>query len=90
MHMCICICVSRQWALIYAYMYVCGCICVSLCACSWMGSQRGDLISDIFEVTPEYPEDFSLSILTRRPHKELCPQKSVGPEEGRRTVISQE
>ena len=36
---------------------------------------RRDLISGIFEVTLECPEDLSLSILVQRPHKELCLQK---------------
>ena len=54
---------------------------MDLSVCSWMGGQRGDLISGIFEAVPECPEDISLSILARRPHKELCPRKPARPEE---------
>ena len=53
------------------------------CVCSYIGGQGGELISCIFEAAPECPEDLSLSILTARPHKELCPQKPERPEECR-------
>ena len=50
--MCVCVCI-----------YICGCVCVSLCVCSWMGGQGGNLISRIFEVALDCPEDLSLSTL---------------------------
>ena len=49
--------------------------------CSWMGGQRGDLISGIFEAVPGCPEDLSLTILAQRPHKVLGLRKSARPEE---------
>ena len=49
--------------------------------CLWMDGHGGDLISSIFEEVPECPEDLSLSILTGRPHKELCLRKPARPEE---------
>ena len=45
------------------YVWVSGCV----------HGKGGDLISGIFEVVPECPEDLSLSTLARRPQKELCP-----------------
>ena len=54
---------------------------MGLSVCSWMGSQGGDLISGIFEAALKCPEDLSLSILVRRPHKELCLQKPARLEE---------
>ena len=49
---------------------------MGLCVRSWMGRQVGDLISGIFEAAPECQEDLSLSILARRPYKDLCPLKT--------------
>ena len=46
-----------------------------------MGGQGGDLISGIFEVALECPEDLSLSVLAQRPHKELCLRKLARPVE---------
>ena len=40
-----------------------------------MGGQRRDFIPGIFEAASKCPEDLPLSILARRPHKELCPRK---------------
>ena len=51
-----------------------------------MGDQGGDIISGIFEATPECPEDLSLSILAGRPHKELCSRKPAKPEERAKDV----
>ena len=53
-----------------------------------MDGEGGDLISGIFEAAPE---DLSLSIFVRRPHKVLCPLKPARPEEkdeGRQLVRS--
>ena len=59
---------------VYMYIYIYGWIWVVLSLCSWLGGQKRDLISGIFEVAPEWPEDQSLSIL-------VCPRKPVRPEE---------
>ena len=60
------------------YIYIYGCVYVGLWVCSWMGGQKGDLISSIFESAPECPDNlFFKSILARRPHKELCPRKTA-------------
>ena len=58
--------------------------------CSWMGSQRKDLTCGIFKAALGYLEDLSLSILARRPHRELCPRKPARPEERTKDVVSQE
>ena len=60
----------------YIYIYMCVDVYVWVCVCSWMGGQ-GDLISGIYEAVPESPENLSLSTLARKPHKELCLQKSA-------------
>ena len=46
----------------------------------------GGIISGIFEAAPECQEDLPLSILTRRPHKDLCPHEPARPEVKRRDV----
>ena len=56
---------------------------VSRCVCGLV-VKKGDLISSIFEASPECLEDLSLYILVRRPRKKLCPRKPTRPEEGRR------
>ena len=66
--------------------YIYGYVCVVFCVCLLMGGQEGDLISVIFKAALEYSEDLSLSILVRRPRKELCPRKPARPEEGAKDV----
>ena len=51
-------------------------MCVGLCVL-WV---TGGIIFNIFEVTSEC-QDIPLSILARRPHKELNPQKPARPKE---------
>ena len=51
---------------------------VCVCVCVFVGGWGADLISGIFELGPECPEDLSLAW---RPQKELCLQKPVRPEE---------
>ena len=51
-------------------------VCVVLCML-WVA---GGIIFNIFEVAPECP-DIPLSTLAQRPHKELCLQKPMRPEE---------
>ena len=70
-------------------MYVYMDIYVWVCVCSWIASQGGDLISEIFEAVPKCSEDLSLYILAR---KELCQRKPVRPEEkdkGRQSVMKE-
>ena len=64
--MCVCVCVC-------VYMDVCVGVCVS-----WVA---GRIIFGIFEAVPECLEDLPLSILARRPHKELCPREHARLEE---------
>ena len=45
------------------------------------GWPKGDFISRIFEAAPECPENLSLPILAREPHKEVCPRKPERLEE---------
>ena len=74
-------------------MYIYGWICLDPSVCSWIGGQRGDLITGIFEVALECPEDLPLSILAWRPHRELCPRKIWRLEEtdeGWRTAVNWE
>ena len=52
----------------------------------------GGIISGIFEALPECLEDCPLSVLARRPHKELCPCEPARLEErtnGRWSVKSE-
>ena len=46
----------------------------------------GGIISGIFETAPECLEDLPLSILARRPHKELCPREPARPEASTKDV----
>ena len=80
--MCVCV---------YRYICVCVCVCVDVyvwvSVCSWMGGQRGDLISGIFEAAPET----FLCLYWREDHTERCPRKRARPEEkdeGRQSVQS--
>ena len=45
------------------------------------------IIFNIFEAAPECL-DIPLSILARRPHKDLCPRKPTRPEERTKDVVS--
>ena len=80
MSICVCVCVCI-YIYIYIYIWIDVYVWVPVCVCSWMGGQRGDLISGIFEAVLECPEDLSWSTLERRPHRELCLQKPARPGE---------
>ena len=58
---------DNEYSCVYVYIYVCVCVYVwvSVCDCGW--GQGGDLMSSIFEVALECPEDLSLPILAQRP-----------------------
>ena len=54
---------------------------MGLSVCSFMGGQRGDIISGIFKAGPECPKDLPLSILAQRLNKELSLRKPASTEE---------
>ena len=62
---------------------------VSVSVRGWVGKE-GSLIFGIFEAAPESPEDLPLSILTRRPHKELCLRNPARSEERTKDVSQSE
>ena len=65
-------------------------MCVGLCVCSWIDSQRRDLIFRIF-ICVRVSRRTLLSILARRPHEGLCPRKSARlkeKDEGRWSIRS--
>ena len=68
--MCVCV-----YIYIYIYIYTDVYVCTSVCV-HGLVAKEGDLISGIFEVVPECPEDFSLSTLGAKPTQRAVPMKT--------------
>ena len=64
---------------VYKYIYMDEYVWVSLWVNGWVTKEG--ILSPASLKRRRCPEEFSLSILTQRPHKELCPRKSARPEE---------
>ena len=66
---------------IYIYIYMDVCVCVSVCVRIWV-AKEGILTSASLTRVRVSRSLFCLSILARRPHKELCSRESARPEVG--------